>query len=190
MNDYYEVIRFHIKSVRITEFPFKWIDSVNCTLLFQLAHNATAEEKSLKEVKCYPCKCLVSDLEHQKRRTASETPTRKVKRQHPSSRARMSYMSPASQTKRRKLAQYERTSNIRKLQKYEENEVVLDDEQNDEMCAIVEKMGDEELQKLFDEGNKHGVGGILKDIWATDLDWQRTEFTHDQATNCKISLIW
>ena len=99
MSDYYEVIRFHIKSVRITEFPFKRIDSVNCTLLFQLAHNTTAEEKSLKEVKCYPCKRLVSNLEHQKRRTASETPTRKVKRQHPSSRARMSYMSPASQTK-------------------------------------------------------------------------------------------
>ena len=52
-----------------------------------------------------------------------------------------------------------------------ENEIVLDDEQNDEMCAFVEKMGDKELQilKLFDEGDKHGIGGILKDIWATDL---------------------
>ena len=56
ISDYYEVIRFHIKSVRITEFPFKRINSVNCTLLFHLTHNATAEEKSLKEVKCYPCK--------------------------------------------------------------------------------------------------------------------------------------
>ena len=189
MNDYYEVIRFHIKSVHLTEFPFKRIDSVNCKLLFQLAHNATAEEKSLKEVKCYPCKRLVFDLEHQKRRTALETPTRKVKRQHPSSRARMSYMSPASQAKRRKLAQYERTSNIRKLAQYEENEIVLDDEQNDEMCAFVEKMRDKELQKLFDEGDKHGVGGILKDIWATDLERQQKEFAHDQATNRKINTV-
>ena len=39
-------------------------------------------------------------------------------------------MSPVSQAKRKKLAQYERTSNIRKLKKYEDNEVTLDDEQN------------------------------------------------------------
>ena len=80
----------------------------------------------------------------------------------------MLYMSPASQAKRKKPAQYERTSNIRKLARYEVNEIA---EQNDEMCAIVEEMGDEDLQKLFDEG---GVGSILKDIWAT---CQRKEFT-------------
>jgi len=44
-------------------------------------------------------------------------------------------MNPASQAKRRKLAQYE------------ENEIELEDEQNDEMCAIVKKMGDEDLQR-------------------------------------------
>ena len=58
------------------------------------------------------------------------------------------------------------------MARYEENEIELDDEQNDEMRAIVEKMGDEDLQKLFDEGEKHGAGSILKDIWATDLDRQ------------------
>ena len=186
MAEYYEKIRFHIKSVRLTEFPFTRVDSVNCKLLFQLAHNATAEEKSSAEVKCYPCKRLVSDLERQKRRTSEETPTRKTKRQDPSSRARLSYMSPDSRAKRRKLAQYERTSNIRKLAKYEENEIDLDDEQNDEMCAIMEKMGDTDLQTLYDEGDKHGVGDILKEIWATDLNRQKKEFSHDQATNCKI----
>ncbi|XP_065894808.1 uncharacterized protein [Dysidea avara] len=184
MSEYNKTIRFHLKKVRLTTFPFKRVDSVDCSLLFQLAHNATKEEKSSKEVKCYPCKSLLLYLKHQKRRTSSETPTRKTKRQQPSSRARMSYMSPASQAKRRKLAQYERTSNIRKLARYEENEIELDEEQNDEMCAIVKKMEDEDLQKLFDEGEKHGVGSILKDIWATDLDRQRKEFSHDQATNC------
>ena len=53
------------------------------------------------------------------------------------------------------------------------------------MCAIVEKMKDEDLQRLFDEGEKHGVGSILKDICPTDLGRQRKEFSHDQATNCK-----
>ena len=47
---------------------------------------------------------------------------------------------------------------------------MLDDEQNDEMCGIVKKMGDKELQKLYDEGDKPNVGAILKDIWTTDLD--------------------
>ena len=188
MTEFFDVIHFHIKSVQLTEFPFKRIDSVNCKFLFQLAHSATVAEKLSKEVKCYPCKRLVTDLKHQKRNTEAETPTRKVKRQRPSSQARMSYMSPASQAKRRKLAQYERTNNIRKLARYEEREIVVDDEQNDEMCALVKTMGEEELQKLYEEGDKHNVGCILKDIWATDLNRQQKEFSRNQATNCKKAL--
>ena len=72
MKNYYEVIRFHIKSVRLTDFPFKRIDSINCKLLFKLAHNATMEEKLSNEVKCSSCKRLVTDLEHQKRWTEAE----------------------------------------------------------------------------------------------------------------------
>ena len=116
----HDVICFHIKSVQITDFPFHRVDSINCKLLFQLAHNATESERSAQEVRCSACKWLTSDLNRQKKRTAAETPTRRIKRQNPSSWARLSYMSPASQTKRKKLAQYERTSNIRKLKKYEE----------------------------------------------------------------------
>ena len=56
------------------------------------------------------------------------------------------------------------------------------------MCALVKKMGEEELQKLYEEGDKHNVGCILKDIGATDLNWQQKEFSCDQATNCKIAL--
>ena len=189
MENYYEVIRFHIKSVRQTNFPFKRIDSRNCKLLFKLAHNATIEEKFSTEVKCSPCKRLVTDLERQKRRTGAETPTRHTKRQRPSSRARTSYMSPASKAKRRKLAQYERTNNIRKLARYEEHDIVLDNEQSDEMYGIVKEMGEEELQKLYDEGDKHNVGAILKDIWTTDLDRQQKQFSDDQATNCNLITI-
>ena len=61
-------------------------------------------------------------------------------------------MSPASQAKRKKLAQYERPSNIRKLKNYEDSEVTLDDEQNDEMCNIVEQIQTEDLEALCKEG--------------------------------------
>ena len=186
MKDFYEVIRFHLKSVRLTDFPFCRVDSVKCDLLFELAHNATKEEKDAVEVKCYSCKRLVRDLERQIKRTTAETPTRKTKRQNPSSRARLSYMSPSSQAKHKKLAQYDRTNSIRKLARYEEYEVTLNDDQNEEMKIMVEKIGDENLQKLYDEGKKYGVGGIMKDIWITDLDRQRKEFSHDQASSSKI----
>jgi len=56
------------------------------------------------------------------------------------------------------------------------------------MCGIVKKMGDEELQQLYDEGDKHNVGAILKDIWTTDLDRQQKQFSDDQATNRNLSL--
>ena len=187
LKEYKEVIRFDIKSVRLTDFPFHRVHSVKCDLLFELARNATKEEKDAKEVKCYPCKDLVRHLERQKTRTLKETPTRKAKRQRPSSRARLSYMSPASQAKRKKLAQYERTNSIRKLARYEEHEVTLDDDQNEEMRTVMEMTkDDEELQRLYDEGEKYGVGGIMKEIWNTDLDCQRTEFSRDQASNSKI----
>ena len=101
--------------MRLTEFPFQRVDSVKCKLLFDLAHNASKEQKDSEEVRCRPCTCLVTDLEHQKRRTTTETPTRKVKQQHSSSRARLSFMSPASQAKCKKLAQYGRTNGFRKL---------------------------------------------------------------------------
>jgi len=181
LKEYHEVIQFHSKSIQYTNFPF--LDSPKCDLLFELAHNATREEKDAAEVKCYKCKHLVGYLNRQKKGTAEETPTRKAKRQRPSSRARLTYMSPASQAKRKKLAQYDRTNNIRKLTRFEDHDVTLDDDQNGEMQTVMKKIGDEELQKVCDEGEKYGVGGIIKDIWTTDLDHQRREF---QASNSKL----
>ena len=94
----------------------------------------------------------VSDLLQIWNGRSGETPTQRIKRQKLSSRARLSYMSPASQLKCKTLAQYERTNNIRKLQKYEESEVILDDDQNNEMCQIMEKIGVDELAKLYKKG--------------------------------------
>ena len=67
MKEYYKAIRSHLKSVCMTEFPFYWMDSVKCDLLFELAHNATNAKNDVVEVKCYPCKRLVRDLNIRKR---------------------------------------------------------------------------------------------------------------------------
>ena len=181
--EYYQAIRFHIKSVRQNSFPFARIDSVNCKLMFLPAANASVAEKEADEVKCSACKRLIHDLNLQKRRTLAESPARKMKRQNPSSRARLEYMSPASRMKRKRLAQYERSSSIRKLSKFEESEVVLNEEQDEEMRAVMDAVHDDELEKLFQEGDQHGVGSLMKTIWFTDKERQKKEFSQDQAKN-------
>ena len=50
MKEYYDVIRFHIKSVHLTEFPFQRVDSVKCKLLFELACNTSKEQNDSEEV--------------------------------------------------------------------------------------------------------------------------------------------
>ena len=183
--EYHKIIRFHIKSVQLCQFPFMRVDSNNCKLWFIPASNISAVEKSANEVKCPACKRLVHGLNCQKR-TVAESPRRKIKRQLPSSRTRLQYMSPLSQKKRKLYAQYERTNNIRKLGKYEDSELVLNEEQNEEMCAIVEAIQPEELEKLFEEGDQHGVGNLMKNIWFTDKQRQNNEFSCDQVRNGKF----
>ena len=183
--EYFAAIRFHIASVRRMEFPFARVDSVNCLLWFRLARNAKAIEKASIEVRCGPCKRLITDLEWQKRNTTSESPSRKRKRQNASSRARLSFMSPASQLKRRQNAQSARNTLTRKLANYEENEITLNEEQHNEMCAIVERTENDDLEKLLKEGNEHGVGNLMKEIWFTDKKRQAQQFANDQAANGK-----
>ena len=184
--EYHTFIRFHIKSVHRTEFPFARVDSVNCLLWFRLALNATTSEKASAEVRCQHCKRLVLDLDCQKKRTISESPSRKVKHQSASSKARLSYMSPASQLKRQQNAQYTHKLSAQKLAKYEENEVILNEEQHTEMCSIAERTKNDDLEKLLKEGNEHGVGELMKEIWFTDRKRQIQQFANDQATNGEI----
>ena len=129
--EYHQKIRFHIRSVRLSSFPFSQVDSVNCKFLFVPAANASVAQKEAMEVKCSACKCLTHYLNLQRERTLSESPAKKIRRQNPSSRARLKYMSPSSQQQRKRLAQYERSSSLRKLKKLEESEVLLNDEQNE-----------------------------------------------------------
>ena len=186
---YYGAMRFDILSVRQTKEPFARVDSFNCKLWFKLASNATSNEKSSSEVQCSACKRLVTDLNCQRRRTLQESPSRKLKRQSSSSRARLSYMSPASQQRRKSNAQSERSNMIRKLEKYNESDVTLNDEQHEEMCTLVERIGNGDLDEIFLEGSEHGVGDLMKEIWYTDSKRQQQQFLRDQSKNGNFYII-
>ena len=79
------------------------------------------------------------------------------------------------------MDQYERTNTMRKLAKYEDCEIALDHNQNEEMCKVVQSIGDNDLEKLYEEGEKHGVGKFVKEIWITDVEQRRKQFRSDQA---------
>lgn len=76
----------------------------------------------------------------------------------------------------------------RKLDTYEHTEVPLDDDQDEEMGRIVttiEQRCSSELERLFVEGDKHGIGSKLRDIWESDTKREKDEFQEDQLKNSK-----
>lgn len=151
-----EVIRFDIKSVHRTQEPFLHVASVNCLLWFELAAKCSIEKKEAKDgVMCPACVRLKCDLQHQANRTAMESPSKKKARQQSSSRARLTYMSPASKERRRTNQQNDRKNLKKKVLHYNKTEVTLDDEQSDEVSSITSYLQEnhaEELEKLFAEG--------------------------------------
>ena len=164
---YHSVIRYHKKPVRYSSTPYQRVDSVNCARWYKLPSNAPLTDKFAKEVMCPACKAMKN-------------------RQAPSSKAKLSYMSPASQSKRKQNALTERNNDKRKLTKYEKTEVTLADEQHEEMCAImnkVEEVDKAELEKIFAEGDSHGVGTQIREVWMTDRRQQLAQFRADQDRN-------
>ena len=49
---------------------------------------------------------------------------------------------------------------------------MLSDDQNKEMCAKMEAARAEDLDKLYQEGDQHGVGSLMKTLWMTDKNHQ------------------
>ena len=80
------------KSVHPSSFPIFRVDSVT-------AANVPVAAKEASEVKCTACKCLVHDLNSQRRRTLAESPRALAERLRDRipSRARLDKMSPFSQ---------------------------------------------------------------------------------------------
>ena len=70
-------------------------------------------------------------------------------------------MSPESQKERKRQQKIQRDSYRRRFCNVDRIDVSLDSEQDSEMCEIsssIDKMCSEELEKLFVEGDEHGVG--------------------------------
>ena len=101
-------------------------------------------------------------------------------------------MSPSSQAKRKQNILKERGNDKKKLAKYENTEVTLADEQHEEMSTLVnkiEEVGKAELEKIFAEGDSHGVGTQVREVWMTDKRQQLSQFKADQEkiVSCKIN---
>jgi hypothetical protein len=152
---YRELIKFDIKGTRKTLEPFLHVDSTSCLLWFEIGNRASAVKKESELVLCPPCVKLKCNFEYQVRQTKSESPSKKLKRQDPSSNARLSYMSPKSQ-KKRKISQRLRLDGMkRKLRRYKHTDVILDEEQHAEMSSIVDRVNEsfsKEMNELLAEG--------------------------------------
>ena len=65
----------------------------------------------------------------------------------------------------------ERGLDKRKLTRYKNTEITWSKEQHTEMCDImdaVDRVGVDDLQHIFEEGESHGVGNKVKEIWMMD----------------------
>ena len=182
---YYQIIRFDIWRM---ESPVHRIDSKLCPMWFKLGKTVSAQKRELEEVLCCHCCRLLSDLDRQVKRTEAESPERKKKRQNPSSKARITYMSPASQKKRKQKTQVERDTHLQKLQSSEHTILPLDNEQDEEMMAAVNTIENkfaDDLEKLFLEGESHGVGQRIREIWNADRRASCHQYKNDQSHNSK-----
>ena len=65
-DEYYGIIRYHIRGVHLWDKSFNQINSISCLLWHQLAKNIGKEEKPEFAVLCKQCKCLLNLLAHQK----------------------------------------------------------------------------------------------------------------------------
>jgi len=72
---------------------------VACAHWYKLPSNAPLADKFAKEEMYPSCKAIKDHLNSQRKITMPESPSKKIKRQAPSSKAKLSYMSPANQYK-------------------------------------------------------------------------------------------
>ena len=100
-------------------------------------------------------------------------------------------MSPASLKKRRSNTQQERNKDKNALAKYRHMEVTLDDDQNDEMVDIMDKIdtvGKQTLEEIFMDAESSGVGRSVRKIWEDDKR-NTKDVKKDQKRNSKSSIV-
>lgn len=153
---------------------------------------ASRLKKEAEAVTCTQCVQLKCNLDCQVKRTQDESPSKRAKRQASSSQARLTYMSPSSQLKCKHNAKVERDNTIQKVKQYEHTEVPLDTDQDDEMneiVSIIENEFQDELDKLLAEGEKHGVGHKMKEIWRANKQRDPRDFKNDQIFNSELVFL-
>ena len=60
------------------------------------------------------------------------------------------------------------------------------------MCTLmnqIDDVGNEELQRIFREGDSYGVGDKMREVWKTDRKQQIKLFAEDQSRNGKIYIM-
>lgn len=94
---------------------------------------------------------------------------------------------------RKKATQTERSADKAKLSKHEELDVPLDEEQSDELCDIMKSIKEtcpNELDKIFQEGDDHAVGDLVRNSWEADKLNAKNKFFKDQQKNGKFSYFY
>ena len=97
-------------------------------------------------------------------------------------------MSPASLKKRKNNTQQECNKDKNALAKYRHMEVTLDDDQNDEMVDIMDKIdtvGKQTLEEKFMDAESSGLGGSVRKIWE-DNKQNTKDVKKDQKRNSKF----
>ena len=171
---------------------FTWpevrVCAVKCTKLIM-------KRSGRGEHHCRDCTNAKKEVSRHVKRKESLTPGEKLMRQLPSSRVKLSSLSPYSKKQRMKNISQSRRNLKRAVERYRKKcSVKLTDEQAEELEQLVsciesnESGGKQELEKIFKEAeeNKIGNGTKLKMIWNED----RKNFFKDQAKNCKIIFIF
>jgi len=84
------------------------------------------------------------------------------------------------------LAQKERSRDKAKLAKHEDMELLLDNEQSEELCTLmktIEETCPDKLQEIFQEGENHSVGNLVRDSWELDKLHTKESFFINQIKN-------
>uniref|UniRef100_A0A1X7TRQ2 Uncharacterized protein n=1 Tax=Amphimedon queenslandica TaxID=400682 RepID=A0A1X7TRQ2_AMPQE len=160
---------------------------------YELPRNSSQTKRESEELLCRQCVRLKCNLERQARRTSEESPSKKLKRQCATSRARLTYMSPTSQMKRKASQKISKDSMSRKLNQYFAEKVTLGQEQNEELnnvMTVIEDKCRKELDDIFAEGELHGVAQRMRDIWESDKNSEVGQFTQDQSQNSKLMHVY
>jgi len=180
---YFAIIRYHIEICHAWDHPFKRIDSKNCLLWHKLGKNAPYEDRDKSVVLRKGCKCLHSDLDHQRRRS-DVSPSKCASRQLPSSNFKLKHMSPHSVNQRKQAAQRERARDKAKIARLN-HDITLEDEQSDEISQIMQTIESQASKELNEVLQKGSLGPTTRSIWNNDKRNSKAEFYKDQQLNSK-----